>query len=595
MGFYDAQGQWHEDDAQPSNDPNARPLVLSAQQQAQVEQDAYRAQVAANPPPAAIPTPIGTIPSTEALGGPAAIAQNPNMPPPGSTNGAYSPLAPVVGVAPAAPAGTAPVAQPTVPAAPPTQVAPAHQAGPARSPVAPAQPAIIKQEAQDAAAAKDIARRQGANDVEKARANSAEAQDAVNLGEGQARETAAFNEAKNQYLKERADRLEAETDKLANQPIASYWSRLSAGQRIAASLDFALGNAGAALQAAGTGKVVENPAIAQFDKNVQDDLQIQRANFEKSKDIIALRRSNLDEAKQLYQIKSDQLAAKQAAALTQLKAVATARLKNLGMTDAQIAQDATVQTIDQNLHKLQFDTSREIVKDADAHAQSRAAVAASYASADASRAHADYLRAGGAAQAKAAAQAAKDDNTIVFGDDGRPIGRVTSGRGGAQAFATRDADYKRADDQLVALLNDIKTNGVRVYGPEAVSRRHSLAANAAIGVATVSPLGKTNEAMEAEKASIGSSGAYSLLAANPTAVERKIQELRSQREQYRTQSLQPLTAAEAAQWGVQKASPTNPTAPVTPPPGTPFKLRDGRTGTINAQGKHQLSDGTILD
>lgn len=395
MGYYDANGQWQDDAGSPP-DAGARPLVLSSQQQAEIDQANYRAAAAANPPPPAIPTPIGTIPSTESLGGPAAIAGNPNMPPPGAMNGAYSPLAPVVGVAPAAPAVPA-VAAPGAAPPPMAHAHPAHAAGPHA--VAP--PPILGQEAADATAAKDIARRQGASATDAAKANSDAANDAVTLGADQAKESEVFNQAKDQYLKERADRLEADTEKLANQPVSSYWSRLSAGQRIESSLFFALGGSGAALQAAGTGKVVENPAIAQFDKNVQDDLQIQRTQFEQSKDILALRKSNLDEAKQLYAIKSDQLAAKQAAALTQLKSVATARLKMLGMNDAQIAQDATVQTIDQNLHKLQFDTSREIVKDADAHAQSKAAVAASYAAANASKAHAEYEKAAAGAKAKA--------------------------------------------------------------------------------------------------------------------------------------------------------------------------------------------------
>lgn len=494
MGYYNADGQWQED---AGADPNARPVVLSAQQQAEIDQANYRAASAATPPPPTLPAPIGTIPSTEALGGPAAIAQDPNMPPPGSVNGAYSPLAPVVGVAPASPAVPVP---PAIAAAPIAAHAHAGGAGGAR---APAPPPILGQEASDAEAAKEIARRQGASATDAASVNSTEANDAAKLGEKQAAETEAFNAAKNQYLKERADRLEADTEKLANQPIASYWSRLSSGQRIESSLFFALGNAGAALQAAGTGKVVENPAIAQFDKNVQDDLQVQRTQFEQSKDILALRKSNLDEAKQLYAIKSDQLSAKQAAALTQLKSVATARLKMLGMNDAQIAQDATVQTIDQNLHKLQFDTSREIVKDADAHAQSKAAVAASYAAAGASKAHAEYERAAAGAKAQAGKGfPVRDPNTgdiMIYASNARNQAKLATDVAAAAAYKAN----------LQELLDHIEHHPERLLNPNSpeYQERQSLMGEVRVKGQQVMGGNSSDERSKLEGQIMGGSGA----------------------------------------------------------------------------------------
>ena len=92
-------------------------------------------------------------------------------------------------------------------------------------------------------------------------------------------------------------------------------------------------------------------------------------------------------------------------------------------------------------------------------------------------------------------------------EKGQPIGRVPTGRGGAQGFATRDSDYARAEQQVQALLDDVKEHGDRVFTPDNIRRRQSLTENAKIGVATISPLGKTNEAMEAEGASIGAHGA----------------------------------------------------------------------------------------
>lgn len=141
----------------------------------------------------------------------------------------------------------------------------------------------------------------------------------------------------------------------------------------------------------------------------------------------------------------------------------------------------------------------------------------------------------------------KYDTTIVRDEKGQPIGYVPTGKGGAQGFATRDADYSRGEQMLQGLLTDIEQNGTRVMSPEAVQRRAALHKNAIIGVATVSPLGKTDEAQKLEAASIGPSGAPDmhdktgmLMGANPEAIRRKLEELRTQRERYRAQTLIPL-------------------------------------------------------
>jgi len=141
----------------------------------------------------------------------------------------------------------------------------------------------------------------------------------------------------------------------------------------------------------------------------------------------------------------------------------------------------------------------------------------------------------------------KADETTVRDENGNPIGYVPTGKGGAQGFATRDADYGRGEQMLQSLLNDVEKNGDRVMTPEAIQRRATLHKNAIIGVATVSPLGKTDEAQKLESASIGPSGAPSLedkssifIGANPEAIRRKLDELRTQRQRYRAQTLIPL-------------------------------------------------------
>lgn len=173
----------------------------------------------------------------------------------------------------------------------------------------------------------------------------------------------------------------------------------------------------------------------------------------------------------------------------------------------------------------------------------------------------------------------EDESTVVRDDNGKPIGRVPTGKGGAQGFATRDADYSRAQEQLEALQKDIDENGSRVFLPSAVKRRNTLMHNAGIGVATVSPLGKTDEAMKAEMGSIGEGGSWSLMGANPEAVTNKINELKTQRQKYRNETLIPMKADEAARYQPD-AQPTRQVGPGGKPfdatPRDPAKMDRAR-------------------
>jgi hypothetical protein len=120
------------------------------------------------------------------------------------------------------------------------------------------------------------------------------------------------------------------------------------------------------------------------------------------------------------------------------------------------------------------------------------------------------------------------------------LGHVPKGKGGAPAFASRDAEYGRAIGQLEELLHDIDTNGERVFTPGNIKRRNTLFHNAVIGVGTVSPLGKTDSALHEEEGSIGGTGgAWSPKGADREAVARKVEELKDQRMRYRQQTLIP--------------------------------------------------------
>ena len=83
----------------------------------------------------------------------------------------------------------------------------------------------------------------------------------------------------------------------------------------------------------------------------------------------------------------------------------------------------------------------------------------------------------------------KEDATSVRDESGAVIGHVPTGRGGAQGFATRDADYGRAIDQLQALADHIEKHGNRV-GPAEAKARDTLYNNAAIALRRCLRLGK---------------------------------------------------------------------------------------------------------
>jgi hypothetical protein len=157
----------------------------------------------------------------------------------------------------------------------------------------------------------------------------------------------------------------------------------------------------------------------------------------------------------------------------------------------------------------------------------------------------------------------KDEKEVVRNEKGMAIGRVTSGKGGAQGFTTRDVQFGDAARRVKDLADDIRENGATINPLDnaAIIRRATKYANAIIALGVVSPLGKTNESLKLEAESLGfSSGAISpdhlidslkkaiLYGANLDAVESKFKDINGVRNQYRTQTLIPLSAEEKSKF-----------------------------------------------
>lgn len=101
----------------------------------------------------------------------------------------------------------------------------------------------------------------------------------------------------------------------------------------------------------------------------------------------------------------------------------------------------------------------------------------------------------------------KDANLIIYDPQTKePVAKAGSVREKA-ALSKQDVQYGDAARRVKELADDIRQNGATVTTPEAIQRRSARYANAIIGVAVTSPLGKTNESIHQEAASLGLSGA----------------------------------------------------------------------------------------
>jgi hypothetical protein len=373
-------------------------------------------------------------------------------------------------------------------------------------------------DAQSAALAHGEAIKEGADaEVEARRQQIASDQAAL----AQHRETTKQVQAEIEKINEHQRSVLEEAHKTT---IPDFWNGRF-GAEVAGAVSMALGEAGRALTAFGTGVNVGNAAKEIIDTKIKQYYQLKQQEVENKFKYAASmaelgHQEKIDLGQQLTNLQFEMAATHQSAADHILEVAAQSK--------GRIATASALEIVSQEKKQ-----AVELIQKA---RENQARIGIESYNAKTSRMHEIDQR----EKAKAAADGG--EKTAVFDDSGKQIGHVTGGKGGAQAFMARDADYTRAEDQLKALAEDIRTNGVRVLTPEAIKRRQTLKENADIAVATVSPLGKTDEAMKKESGSIGAGGDPMhplgfLAGANPEAVEKKIHELQTQKERYRQQGL----------------------------------------------------------
>jgi hypothetical protein len=401
--------------------------------------------------------------------------------------------------------------------------------------------------------------------ADKAKREAEEERRVASVRQAEATEFQARQQARQQQIDDAVKEKQAAYTDLKNPSGTSFADRLGA------AIAIALGGIGQGLMLKGHVAGAQNEGLNAVNKSIEQEHQRKLERLKSASDSIMEARYGFKDAADNHRAALNDLDADRAAKYRLIASEAEAQLRAQGVSDADIKTNAVVLNALQEAAKsTDTITAREEQRETErTKAQAELALTKEHLDlsrdtlAETKRQHRDTGyehkrefdlkdqeardKAAAAAAAKADKQKDADEKEIVRDENNKPIGRVPSGRGGAAQFATRDADYGRADEQLQALVEDIKKNGARPVTPEAIRHRQTLEENAKIGVATVSPLGKTNEAMEAEGASIGALGTGvvaaikgATLGSNLDAIERKLHEVRGQRDKYRQETLRPL-------------------------------------------------------
>lgn len=369
---------------------------------------------------------------------------------------------------------------------------------------------------------------------------------------------------------ERRERAQAAVDAAVNDRLEAKknlesfkWERPHDGASIAALIFGAIGASQQDYAAAlmGQPRNFENQGIKAINARMQRDYDAKKAKYAAAGDSLLMAKYGVKDAETAHRAQLNDLDADFSARYKRVAAEAEATLKQQGVPEAQAKGNALVTDALQKsaAHEEQIHDREEAHQIATEHNHATEAIARE--NMRNTRALRDSSK-----DDKRAAREDKEDAETVRNEKGNPVGRVPTGRGGAQGFATRDADYKRAEEKLRGLLEDIDKHGDRVTGLDETKRRNARYEDAVLGVATISPLGKTDEAKKTEAATLGSSGAVNLhdplgyaAGANREAVQRKLDEVLRQREIYRQETLRPLKGEERIRSGGTESAPAGKT------------------------------------
>jgi hypothetical protein len=341
----------------------------------------------------------------------------------------------------------------------------------------------------------------------------------------------AIEEAQRRRLLAEAE-VQERLDHYNKQDFHTFFSDRPKAAEVLTDIGLALG----AFGAAGRG---QNEAAQILQNRVASDFELQKARIEKAKDSYVMAKAKIADADEARRILLDDVDLRNAAALGVIKAKLVAGKMAQGQTRAQAEGDKAVADIDQQIQQLKEKTTSSMANKTTFEEKKI-------------NPEAEAIKAG-------IKNGPKEDLADVFDKNGKFIGRVTSGKGGAQAFMTRDAQYSEAIQKAEQLLADVKKNkGTNVID----TSRKSLIDGAIGAAATVSPMGKTVEAMHIEAGTMGiRQGPAGTSYVNPDALRNRIAQMKETQQNYRTQGLIPPTQAQSDASDARRAA-----SPVTKAP-----------------------------
>lgn len=462
-----------------------------------------------------------------------------------------------------------PAPAPAPPSAPPPGAAPMARRAPGAAPPPNAEAQAlanagkaVEQTAQDKAAEGPL--QQG---IEQAKAGGLEERSALRLQ--QAADFEKQQKVAQQAHAQAVAEAQQAADEYKNFQFHDFYQNRSTASRITSIVGSFLGG----LRSDGG----PNPMLDKVKREADRDFEKQKLQLQSKENIAKLKREGIKDVDEWQSQQLSLLKIKQGMALDAiadhidaLTATATGKLR---AAEGKTAAD----TIRRDGAQKQFEGQATLVESKLKAAQT----AEAYAGAGLKKAEANKAN----AEAKAAGQKTTDDDEIFFDKNHEAAGLVSKGRGGAQAFATRDANFQDAIDKMAAYRNYIAKIGGRPKTLDQIKQARVLYKSAGLAVGAVSPNGTTKEAQEAEMATLGPDpSSITGWAQGPmiSAVDQKIQQVRALKDDFRAQTLRPL---HPRQEGIR--SPTAPTelpagvggAPPGLPPGsidTGRKTKDGR-------------------
>jgi hypothetical protein len=334
------------------------------------------------------------------------------------------------------------------------------------------------------------------------------------------------------------NRLEQAYKEGREQPSAALFADAKTGERAKKSFGLMMAGLGDALAAYGAARTGRGAPTNSFGEIVDYDLQRQRDKIAKLKDNVLMAQTGVKDATQAREIAMAALDAKGAGFMKRLESFAEARM-------------AAAKEGDQNWINAQKALTAAKEERLKYQQQSLAPLTVKHQGPTVENTMRDTK-----------APTGKDEKDIVMGDPlnpaeaGKPLGEVTTGRGGAQAFSQTDTGIHTAIDALKALQADIAKNGERPTSLADLKRRDALRANATLQVGAVSTAGQSDLALSTEAATIGAKHNPVLQWAageNPGAIAAKIHELETRVVRNRAQGLLPLTEAGKASLAARQA------------------------------------------